>query len=78
MVHIGHPPRTQSRVDKDRVWKDNWRICSTVVVERKVGQILAQVTCLFNSMTKGVNFEIEIRTSISATVDHVPLMTEEL
>lgn len=60
------------------MWRDNWKICSTVVVERNVGQILAQFTCFFNPMTKGVNFEIEIRTSISATVDHVLLVTEEL
>lgn len=78
MVHIGQPPGIQGRVEKDKVWRDNWKICSIVVVERKVGWVLAQVTCFFNPMAKGVNSENEIRTSISATVDHVLLVTEEL
>lgn len=78
VVHIGQPPRIQSRVERDKVWGDNWKICSTVVVERKVGWVSAQVTCFFNPMAKGVNSESEIRTSISATVDSVLLVTEEL
>lgn len=52
------------------------KICNAA--ERNVGVMLAsQAKYLVNPTHKGVNFETEIRMSVSGTVHHVKVVTKE-